>query len=275
MRLMYITNDENVAKIAEESGVDWIFIDLEIVGKEERQGHLDTVISRHSINDVKKIKSVLNKSDLLVRVNPIYDKSEKEINRVINDGANIVMLPFFKTCNEVEKFIKYVDGRAKTCLLLETPEAVENIDSILNVEGIDYIHIGLNDLHLGYGMKFMFELLIDGTVEKLVNKIKKKDIPYGFGGIARLGYGTLPAENIIAEHYRLESTMTILSRSFCNTKSYEDLNEIQKIFSEGVKEIRDFESFLKNKDNEYYNINRKKTNEIINKVVNMIEKENA
>lgn len=271
MKLMYITNDENIANIAEKSGVDWIFIDLEIIGKEERQGHLDTVISRHSINDVKKIKGVLSKAELLVRVNPIYDKSEKEIDRVINDGADIVMLPFFKTYSEVERFIKYVDGRAKTCLLLETPEAVENIDSILNIEGIDYIHIGLNDLHLGYGMKFMFELLVDGTVENLVNKIKKKYIPYGFGGIARLGYGMLPAENIITEHYRLGSTMTILSRSFCNTKSYKDLNEIKKIFSEGVKEIRDFESFLKDKDNEYYNINHKE----INKVVNMIKKDNA
>ena len=56
LKLMYITNNIDIAKIAEKSGVDWIFIDLEINGKEERQGHLDTVISRHSIEDVKKIK---------------------------------------------------------------------------------------------------------------------------------------------------------------------------------------------------------------------------
>ena len=80
---------------------------------------------------------------------------------------------------------------------------MDNIDSILAVQGIDYVHIGLNDLHLGYGMKFMFELLTDGTVEKLCNKLKEKGITYGFGGIAQLGQGTLPAEHIIAEHYRL------------------------------------------------------------------------
>ena len=45
LKLMYITNDERVAKVAESSGVDWIFVDLEILGKEKRQGHLDTVIS--------------------------------------------------------------------------------------------------------------------------------------------------------------------------------------------------------------------------------------
>src|SRR5690554_1514902 len=95
LKLMYITNDEKVAKIAEDSGVDWIFIDLEINGKEERQGHLDTVISKHHFDDVKKIKKVLTKSDLLVRVNPIYEDSKQEIDKVINDGADIVMLPFF------------------------------------------------------------------------------------------------------------------------------------------------------------------------------------
>ena len=73
LTLMYITNDCSIAKIAEISGVDRIFIDLEINGKEERQGHLDTVISKHDINDVRKIKEVLCNAELLVRVNPIYE----------------------------------------------------------------------------------------------------------------------------------------------------------------------------------------------------------
>ena len=106
------------------------------------------------------------------------------------------MLPFFKTLNEVAQFLTYVNGRVKTMLLLETPEAVEIIDEILQLKGIDYIHIGLNDLSLGYGMKFMFQLLADGTVERLCTKFREKGIPYGFGGIASLGKGMIPAEMI-------------------------------------------------------------------------------
>ena len=37
LKLMYITNDETIAKIAEKHGVDRIWIDLETLGKEERQ----------------------------------------------------------------------------------------------------------------------------------------------------------------------------------------------------------------------------------------------
>ena len=128
------------------------------------------------------------------------------------------MLPMFRTAIDVEAFLKYVDNRVKTILLLETAEAVENLDDILNVESIDEIHIGLNDLHFAY-KKFIFELLSNGTVENIVKKIKAKGIKYGFGGIARVGHGYLPAELIIREHYRLGSTMAILSRGFCNANS--------------------------------------------------------
>ncbi|MBT2694460.1 aldolase/citrate lyase family protein [Bacillus sp. ISL-55] len=267
LKLMYITNDENVAKIAENSQVDWVFIDLEINGKDERQGHLDTVISRHSINDVKKIRRVLTKAELLVRVNPIYEGSEQEINKVIKDGADIIMLPFFKTVEEVQTFVDYVNGRVKTCLLLETAEAVENIDAILSIKGIDYIHIGLNDLHLSYGMQFMFELLVNGMVESLCNKIKGKGITYGFGGIAQVGQGALPAENIIGEHYRLGSSMAILSRSFCDLNVFNNLDKVSDLFKSGIKEIKDFEVQLKNKSESYYHNNKKIIDQKVSDIV--------
>ena len=133
-------------------------------------------------------------------------------------------------------------------LLVETAESVKSIDEILDIDGIDEIHIGLNDLHLDYKMKFMFELLVDGTVEYLCNKFKNKNIPYGFGGIAGIGEGTLPAENIIQEHYRLGSTRAILSRSFCNTDKIKDLNKINEIFTTGLRKIRDFENKMNELD---------------------------
>jgi len=252
LRLMYITNRDSIAVIAEKSGVDWIFIDLEVLGKEERQGHLDTVISRHTIDDVKKISTALTKAKLLVRVNPVYEGSKAEIDRVISDGADIVMLPYYKTRDEVETFIHIVDSRAQVCLLCETAQAVENTDAILALKGIDCIHIGINDLHLDYGMKFMFELLADGTVEKLCEKFKAKGIPYGFGGIAGIGHGTLPAENIIAEHYRLGSSQVILSRSFLKTDAATDLPYAEQIFKRDVAEIRRYEESIRNESAEYF-----------------------
>lgn len=247
LNLMYITKRPEIARIAEEVGVDWIFVDMEFIGKDVRQGGLDTVQNHHTVEDVKNVKAAVTKAKVLVRVNPIheamvdYPSSEDEINATIEAGADIVMLPFFKTIAEVERFIRIVDGRAKTCLLVETPEAALLLDDILNVDGIDMIHLGLNDLHLALGMKFMFELLSDGTVDRLASKIKAKGIPFGFGGVATLTGGAMPGSMVIKEHYRLGSSMVIVSRSFCNTDKITDLEEVRHIFQTGIADIRRLE----------------------------------
>ena len=72
LKLMYITNKPAVAKIAEEVGIDWIFIDMEFIGKDSRQGGLDTVQNHHTVEDVKIIRKAVTKSKVLVRVNPIH-----------------------------------------------------------------------------------------------------------------------------------------------------------------------------------------------------------
>lgn len=216
IRFMYLTADPVAAKQAEQAGVDRIFLDLELLGKEERQGHLDTVVSHSSLEDVKKLRSAVSKAQLLVRCNPVHKGLEKEIDRIIADGADIIMLPYFKTAQDVDTFLRIVAGRVKTVLLFETAESVENIDEILSLEGIDEVYIGLNDLHLSYRMKFMFELLADGTVEYMCRKFREKGLPYGFGGVAKIGEGMLKSDDVIAEHKRLGSTCAILSRTFRN-----------------------------------------------------------
>lgn len=267
MKLMFITDDPEMAIEAQNAGVDRIFVDLEKIGKLERQGHLDTVISCHTIEDVSVIRKVINKSELLVRVNPIYDGSSKEIEEVISRGADIIMLPMFKTAQEVCSFIKYIDGRVKTCLLLETSQAFVRIDEILAVEGIDEIHIGLNDLHLSMGLDFMFELLSDGIVEYICKKINSKGVKYGFGGIARIGQGMLPADKILAEHYRLGSEMVILSRTF--HERVETVTDLRDKFSfrEEIKKIRTSEKEFLDWTEEQFVENKKRVREIVNCVI--------
>lgn len=241
LTLMYITNRPEIARVAQESGVDRVFVDLEIRGKVDRQGHLDTVISGHSIEDVGILRGVLDTSELLVRVNPIYDGSIAEIDQVLERGADVIMLPYFHSRDEVATFVECVGGRAKTCVLFETPEAVADVEAILTVRGIDEAYVGLNDLHLGYGMRFMFELLADGTVERLCDTFHAAGLRYGFGGIARIGHGVLPAEYVIGEHYRLGSSMVILSRSFCEAELLDSIGDSAEVFRDQVAAIREHE----------------------------------
>lgn len=270
LKLMYITNKPEIALIAEKYGVDRIWIDLETLGKETRQKNLNTVKSHHSIDDIIRIAPLLTRSEMLVRVNPWNEESVAEINQVIDAGVDFIMLPMWKHPDEVKDFVATVGGRAKSVLLLETKEAVECLDEILKLDDIDEIHIGLNDLHLSYGLTFMFELLSNGTVEKLCRKISARGIPYGFGGIARIGEGTLPAEKIILEHYRLGSKRAILSRSFCNTDVLTSIEEIDKAFREGMASLRKFEMYASSADEVTLEKNRREVIQCVDQITHSL-----
>ena len=271
LKLMYITNQPQIAQIAESSGVDRIFVDMEYIGKADRQGGLDSVKNHHTVEDVRRMKQAVESAEVLVRVNPIheatseYTSSEQEINDVIRAGADIIMLPYITSVQQVKDFVRYVGGRVKTMPLIETPESAEAIDEILEIDGIDEIYIGLNDLSLGYHKKFMFELLADGTVEGLCLKCKLKGIPYGFGGVASLGKGMLPSEYVIREHYRLGSTCAILSRSFCNVDKVKHIGIISSTFIDGVKAIRELEEECESKIS-YFRENEREVAERVSQI---------
>ena len=272
LNLIYITNQPEIALIAEHSGVQRIMVDMETLGKEERQKNMNTVKSHHTVEDAAAIAKVLTKSELLVRINPWHEGSADEIEAVIAAGADSIMLPMWKTPEEVDAFLVTVNRRVGTTLLLETREAAECLDAVLENPLVDNIHIGLNDLHLSYGMTFMFEPLANGMVEQLGAKCRAKGIPYGFGGIARLSQGMVPAEYIIMEHYRLGSTGVILSRSFCNADEAESLEEIRDIFAGQMKLVREYEASLADKTQAEFDENQKIMARSVAEVVQLIRK---
>lgn len=214
MKFFFITNTVELAQYAVANGADRVFVDLEVLGKTQRQGHLNTVISRHAVTDVAKVRPHVPAGALLVRINPINEHSSAEINEVIGAGADIIMLPMFRTPGEVEIFVKAVAGRARTSLLVETVDAMNCLHECVGVCGVDEVHIGLNDLHLELRQSFMFEPLARGLVDPMAKVLSNAGIPFGIGGVARVGEGLLPAELILSEHVRLGSTAAILSRTF-------------------------------------------------------------
>ena len=236
--LMILAADPQSAAEAQRAKIDRIFYDLEYINKAERQRGRNTVISNNNINDIPAVREVLTSSKLLVRTNPIHAYTADEVEKAISYGADILMLPMVMSYKDVEQYVNYVGDRAKVCIMIETAQAAQalaRIDDILSVKGIDELFIGLNDLHISMGLPFMFELLSGGLVEYIADKCKQKNMPFGFGGIARIGDGLLPAEKILAEHVRLGSSSVILSRTF---KGEVGDNAVEKIdLSEEVGKV--------------------------------------
>jgi len=192
MKLIFITDDPNTARMTAQAGVNAVMVDLEINGKVKRQGHLDTVISHHvpsAINIVAKAVKGTS-ADVMVRLNPVFDGSRHEVEDAIERGATRLMLPMFRSATEVSKFLSLVQGRVPVTLLLETATAYARLRQILALKGDYDIHVGLNDLHLEMGLDFMFELLSGGVVEHIAQLCHEMKRPFGIGGVARLSSDT-------------------------------------------------------------------------------------
>lgn len=239
LKLMYITNDPAVARIAAEAGVDRIFIDMEVLGKARRQGGMDTVQSHHVPEDIAAVRAAIGRrAEIMARIDPLNPGSAAQIDASIRYGADVIMLPMWRRPEDLRRLAELVDGRAQLMPLLETDQAADCLPQALEVPGIRQMHIGLNDLHLCYHQKFLFQPLADGTVERLGRLLRTAGLSYGFGGVGRPGGGLLPAERIIGEHYRLGSEYVILSRSFCRSDQVTEPEQLRRLFTEGVADIR-------------------------------------
>ena len=257
---MLITNQPDLAKSAVNAGVDRIFVDLEILGKNERQGHLDTVISAHSMEDVPKVRAAIPDSELLVRLNPPHNNIGDEIEQALESKPEFLMLPMFHTAKQLADFCEHIRGRAGVIPLVETPEAAECLDELVTIKGLSEIYIGLNDLHLGLKQKFIFEPLANGMVDRMAKTIQKAGLPFGFGGIARIGEGQLPGELVLGEHLRLGSSSVILSRTF-HRGMISDANFGK--FQYEIEKLRESEEYLLHRSPEQIELDREKVKQIV------------
>jgi hypothetical protein len=214
LELIQITNDPAFARRCDALGGFRLFVDLERLGKAERQAGRNTFISEHTIGDVGRIKRVLKQSRVMVRVNPLHEGTRAEVDAAIGEGADMVMLPMFFEARQVRDFLGIVAGRVPAVTLLETGAALDCIRDWIGLAGLGEVYVGLNDLHLSLGHRFMFEPLALGFVDHVAAAAKQQGVRFGFGGIARIDEGQLPGRDVLAEHLRLGSQSVILSRTF-------------------------------------------------------------
>lgn len=211
------TADAGLAARLDAAGVDRIGVDVERFGKAERQSSRKGAwLSDHTLEDLSKLRPAVKRGQLFARLDPINPRSQDQIEKALEYGAQVVMLPFFRTAGEVEKFVRRVDGRASVSLLLESTTAAFRLHDILRVGGVADLMIGLNDLHIAAGLSNHFEVVASDVLTAIAERCHAAGLPFGFGGLGRaLGTGLpIDADLIVAQHARLGSTRAFLARSF-------------------------------------------------------------
>lgn len=247
------------------------FVDLESLGKAERQGHLSTWKSQQTIEDVTKIREVVPSAELLVRIDPLHAGSAVQINEVIARGADAVMLPMFHDADTLARFLDLLADRAQPVPLFETARAVKAIPDIAPKLGLTRLHIGLNDLHLDLGQTFLFEPMANGYLEAPCAALKDANISFGIGGVARAGEGIVSPEFLLGEHVRLGSTTAIISQAFHNNAS--NLNALKDSidFPAEITRLRAIYCNFKEMDQHHLEQNRQEASRRIFEVSRLIK----
>jgi HpcH/HpaI aldolase/citrate lyase family len=214
IEFIQITNDPALARRCDALEGMRLFVDLERLGKAQRQAGRNTFISVHGVQDVGRIREAVRRTPLMVRVNPLHPSTVAEVDAVVALGADLLMLPMFTRAAELREFAAIVAGRVPVVPLLETHGALESLEQWIDTPGLVEVFVGLNDLHVSMGQTFMFEPLALGLVEHVAKTARRHELRFGFGGVARLDEGLLPGRDVLAEHIRLGSGSVILSRTF-------------------------------------------------------------
>ena len=232
--LTFWTGDLELARAADRAGVDRVGVDLEVIGKAKRQGGMDTWISGHKEDLIPAMRERLSQAKLFARTNPLHPGSVDEVERLIDMGVEVLMLPFFTNSQEVAKFARIVRDRAYVVPLLENVLAAGRIQELVELDEIQEVHVGINDLGLSLGFQNRFLTLATDLVIQIASCVSDSGKRLGIGHVGRAMDNSLPipSDLVYAQYARLGATATIISRKFvydAGMAETEFITEIQKV----------------------------------------------
>jgi 2-keto-3-deoxy-L-rhamnonate aldolase RhmA len=160
-----------VTEVAAELGLDWVCIDME-------HGSLDF---RDVLNHLRAARG--SETAVLVRV---PTTSVDKIKRALDLGAHGILLPLIRNADEliegfaharyplvgrrglgheralrwgmaIESYVAVADSETMVIPVIETKDASDNIDSILDVAGLEAIFFGPSDLSQSCGHRAVWE----------------------------------------------------------------------------------------------------------------------
>lgn len=193
-----------------DAGVPQCIVDWERRGKTKRQNGADLEINTHTIEDLDA--AVAMRMAPIVRVNPLGEACGDEIRRALDHGASGIMLPMARDPAEVERFLQVVGGRARTIVQIETVSLANQAVQLAGLEW-DAAYIGLNDLMIDRGGSWIWEPLLDGSVERIFEALPGRNLGFGGFTIARGGH-PIPFRYLLHEYVRLGLGMSFLRRTF-------------------------------------------------------------
>ena len=197
---MRVLRSVDAGMIAKTTGFDWLFIDME-----------------HSSMDVDQASQVAVTA-MAMGVTPIVRVPGKEhhhASRLLDAGAQGIVVPHVDTAEEAARVVSHCkyppvghrsmmgvlpqfayestppaeavrlsNEQILVTVMVETPLAIENVDAIAAVPGVDVVLIGTNDLCAEMGIPGQFaDARVEDAYRKVIAACKKHNKHPGMGGV--------------------------------------------------------------------------------------------
>jgi hypothetical protein len=202
------------------AGIESFLVDWECRGKQHRQRSADTEVSCGNAADLGRLAS-FRIPRRYCRINPWGPWTRDEVERALEAGTTDLFLPMVRRPRDVEATARWIGGRCRFGLLVETREALDCLRD-LAAQPVDFVYVGLNDLAISLGSTSIFDSLIDGTVDRVRDAFDA--IPFGCGGVTAIDKGCpIPARLLLAELARLGCRFSFGRRSFRRDMADRDL----------------------------------------------------
>ena len=194
------TRTADIGKIMSTCGYDWLFIDME-----------------HNSMDID-IASQISVAAQDAGITPIVrvpDFAHHHATRVLDCGAMGIVFPHVDDATTAQRLVsnclyppnghrsmtgvlpqldfkqkpiaevaKLINDNMLIVIMLESPEAISNVDSIAAVEGVDVILIGTNDLCMEMGIPGDYNnRKVKEAYSKVIEACKKYGKTPGMGGV--------------------------------------------------------------------------------------------
>jgi 2-keto-3-deoxy-L-rhamnonate aldolase RhmA len=211
---------------AAAAGVSGFVVDWERVGKRHRQAGADTQIGENTVEDLARARAATS-NRILCRIDNKPRLLAEQVEAAIARGADEILVPMVRSADEVEHVRVLVAGRCGVGLLIETEDALVDIDEIATLV-VTRAYVGLNDLAIERGTSNIFEPLVDGTVESIRRHLS---VPFGVAGLTVVDGGRpIPCRLLVGELVRLDCTFSFLRRSYhADIRGRDHLHEIARL----------------------------------------------
>lgn len=183
-----------VTEIMVRSGFEWLVVDMEhsVVNLETLQAMILTIeaydaipLVRLSANDPVQAKRVMDAGayGIVVPMVNTRDQAEKAVKAVKyppwgNRGVGLARAQGYGM--EFDSYEQSVNDHSVVICQVEHREAVENIDAILSVEGVDAVFIGPYDISGSYGIPGQLDhSLVIEAEKRVLQAARRHSIPAG------------------------------------------------------------------------------------------------